>query len=78
MTFTTDSSSLFLTLGTPVNCHGLNNAVHDLNGKLGDVGEYNEEIDQYKVLFEDKALNPVQVKRVNQRIILDLPDTGQE
>ena len=73
---TLETSSLNFTQGTPVVCHGLENAVH-LNGKIGDLRGFYASNNQYKVCFEDKKLKPVQVKRSNIRIVFDLPDAKQ-
>ena len=70
---TVASSSIFVTLGTPVVCHGLKQSAH-LNGKIGDIRAHNSDIDRYEVHFEDKVLEPCLVKRGNIRIIFELPD----
>jgi len=58
--------------GTPVICYGLNNAKH-LNGKIGETRDYDEEIERYKVHFEDEGLKPCLVKSENVRILFDVP-----
>ena len=71
-TITTDSNAILLVIGTPVICHGLKNANH-LNGKIGDVRDFNVKADRYEVYFEDSKLKPSLVKAEHFRIVFDLP-----
>ena len=62
--------------GTPVICHGLQKATQ-LNGKIGNLKDLDDESDRYTIHFEDKSLKPAKVKRGNLRIIFDLPDAAE-
>ena len=52
-------------------CHGLKNAAN-LNRKIGDLRDYNDDTKRYEVYFEDKTLKPVAVKHGNLRIVQHL------
>jgi hypothetical protein len=60
--------------GAPVICHGLQNDDAYLNGKIGDIRSYDETTGWYGVYFEDKAIEPKNVKPQNLRILFDVPD----
>jgi hypothetical protein len=63
-------------LGTPVICHGLNNAAY-LNGKIGDICSFDTTAEtlRYGVHFEDGSITPKSVKGANLRILFELPDS---
>lgn len=59
--------------GTPVMCIGLQSSKGaQLNGKIGDIRDYNEETQRYAIYFEDKALKPASVKMNNLQVVFDL------
>jgi len=57
--------------GTPVVCHGLIKANY-LNGKLGDIRQYDGKTDRYEVHFEDEGIKPCLVKPGNVSILFEL------
>ena len=73
ITFTVASEDIYLTLGTPVVCHGLKFSTH-LNGKIGDLRSWDEASGLFKVHFEDTDLEPCPVKQDFMRILFELPD----
>ena len=60
--------------GNPVVCHGLADCLSNLNGKIGEVGCWEEETGSYEVHFEDEDLEPCLVKHEHVRILFELPD----
>jgi len=59
--------------GTPVMCIGLKSSKGaQLNGKIGDIRDYNEESQRYAIHFQDKALKPASVKMNNLQVVFDL------
>lgn len=65
---------IYPALGTPVICHGLEDNLSYLNGKIGDLRSKSL-LDSYKVHFEDKNnLLPIEIKLGNLRILFDLPE----
>ena len=73
-TFTAATEEFEIMSGAPVVCHWLEDYLNTLNGEIGDLGSWDEEIDCYEVHFEDKGLELCSVKRVNIRILFELPD----
>ena len=71
-TITSDPNDVILFLGVPVICNGLQKAKH-LNGKIGDVHRFDEDVERYEIHFEDASLKPCLVKPENVRILFDLP-----
>ena len=76
-TFTVAANDVIIDEKTPVICRGLINAAH-LNGKIGDLGEYNSDTGRHQVYFEDKSLKPAMVKTENLRIVCELPAVDEE
>ena len=74
--FTVATDRVYLTLGTPVVCHGLETS--DLNGKFGDLRSFDAENDSYKVHFEDSNIEPQLIERKNLQILIDLPEEIHE
>jgi hypothetical protein len=71
-----DADRISFTLGTPVICHGLNNAAY-LNEKIGDIRSFDTTAEtlRYGVHFEDGSITPKSVKGANLRILFELPDS---
>jgi len=69
--FEVERADVIMSKGTPVVCTGLQKARH-LNGKIGDMRDFDEETGRYVVHFEDETLKPVKVKLENLRILFDL------
>lgn len=63
-----------LCTSTPVMYIGLKSAKGaQLNGKIGDIRDYNEGTQRYEIYFEDKALKPATIKMINLQVVFDLP-----
>ena len=70
-------NDIILVQGSPVICHGLQNATY-LNGKVGDMTSFDNKTGCYEVCFEDKSLKPALVKPENLLITFDLPDCADK
>lgn len=72
-TFSIASEGIIFKPGTPVICDGLK-ASTNLNGKMGDVRFYDEDIEGFKIYFEEEGLEPWPVKAKFLRILFELPE----
>ena len=66
-------SNFGFALGTPVICDGLKASTH-LNGKIGDIRSYDEDIEGFKIYFEEEGLEPWPLKAKFLRILFELPE----
>ena len=67
---TFDANEIYLGLRSPVICHGSDYADH--KGKVGEIMNWDKERDLYTIKFEDESLDPLEVKRTDTRVVLDL------
>ena len=74
MTFSVAVEDAFPALCTPVVCHGLDDTLAHLNGKIGDIRSRGEDSDCYLVYFENEELDPQPVQAKFLRILFELPE----
>ena len=73
-TFSATGADLEFVRGTPAVCHRLTDSHTHLNGKLGELHDYDADTCQYTIHFEDETLYPITVKAENIRVVFDLPE----
>ena len=67
------SSELIFKKGTPVTCHSFIDTRDHLNGKLGELHDFDFDTCEYTIHFEDESLQPIKIKADNFRVLFDLP-----
>ena len=73
-TFSATSSELMFIYGTPVTCHGFTDGHDHLNGKLGELQDFDCNTFEYTIHFEDESLQSIKIKADNFRVVFDLPE----
>jgi len=66
-------SDLHFFSGTPATCYGFQNEYKHLNGKLGELHDYDKTCNHYTMHFDNFAGQPIKIGPENIRIVFQLP-----